>query len=175
MKIYVGELKREIGLSESYSFKFEGSPNAEHGDLAVFREPVTVEATLTNTGEGILADVSMKGSASLRCGRCLAKFETPIFSDFRVEYREGLRGEANEGDVASYSGDHIDLDEEIRQNLILSLPMRALCNEACKGLCPSCGADLNQGGCSCDGAPVDFRLAGLREFQARLRGRGGES
>ncbi|NPV71194.1 MAG: DUF177 domain-containing protein [Firmicutes bacterium] len=177
MRIYVGELKREVGLRESHSFVYEVPPAAEHGDLAMFDGPVKVETTLTNAGKGIIAEGRVEGVARLRCSRCLEEFTSPVSAEFKVEFREGAGLETvdDDEDVVRYSGDYVNLGEEIRQNLILSLPMKPLCDQACKGLCAQCGANLNEGECSCERRPVDPRLAGLEELQARLRGRGGES
>ena len=176
MRIYVGELKREVGLRESHSFMRDAPAVSERGDAAVFEGPVKVEATLTNAGEGIIAEAHAEGVARLRCSRCLEEFALPVRTEFRVEFREALPGENIEDkeDVVLYSGDYVDMDEELRQHLILALPMKPLCNEACKGLCPGCGANLNESNCSCETRPIDPRLAGLEELQARLKGRGGE-
>jgi uncharacterized protein len=118
--------------------------------------------------------VAVEGTARLRCSRCLEDFETGIRTGFTVEFRERVEGPEDE-DVQLYSGDYVDLGEQVRQNLILSLPMKPLCKPDCEGLCPQCGKNLNYGRCSCDGGPVDARLAALGEWLKARQGRGSES
>jgi uncharacterized protein len=68
--------------------------------------------------------------------------------------------------VAYHDGQHLDLGEMVREQLLLTTPMKRLCREDCKGRCPSCGADLNAGGCPCP-APepeADSRFAALKKL-----------
>src|SRR5438477_4632786 len=105
----------------------------------------------------------------LECGRCLELFEIPIESAFELRYvpastnaGEGER-EVEEDDLttAFYHDETLDLGELMHEQFVLALPMKPLCSENCKGLCPSCGTNLNKASCEC--APVwkDPRLAAL--------------
>jgi uncharacterized protein len=81
---------------------------------------------------------------------------------------EGER-EIEEDDLttAFYELDEIDLGQLMREQFYLSLPMKPLCGEACRGLCPSCGTNLNRGVCGCTNEWADPRLAALRELRTR--------
>jgi uncharacterized protein len=105
----------------------------------------------------------------LECGRCLEPFEIPVDSAFELRYipetansGEGER-EVEEDDLttAFYKNETLDLGELMHEQFVLALPMKPLCGESCKGLCPSCGTNLNKASCDC--APVwkDPRLAAL--------------
>jgi len=108
----------------------------------------------------------------LECGRCLDPFEIPIDAGFELQYvaAEENAGEG-EGEVAdddlttAYYRDHtIDLEELMREQFQLALPMKPLCSDDCRGLCPECGANLNTNPCDCKPSWVDPRLNGLSDL-----------
>jgi uncharacterized protein len=70
-------------------------------------------------------------------------------------------------DEETYSGKVIDLDPVVREQLLLSIPAYPVCRESCKGLCPVCGANLNDGDCGCDRRTPDPRWAGLEKFRQK--------
>ncbi len=109
------------------------------------------------------------------CSRCLEPFETPVDAPFDLRYQphaentgEGER-EIAEDDLttAFYEHDEIDLGQLMREQFYLSLPMKPLCREECRGLCSVCGTNLNRGACGCTHAWEDPRLAALRELRDR--------
>lgn len=111
----------------------------------------------------------------LPCGRCLEPFTMPVDQTFDLRYQphalntgEGER-ELEEDDLttAFYEHDEIDLGQLMREQFVLSLPMKPLCGEACRGLCPICGTNLNRGTCDCKPVWEDPRLAALRELKTK--------
>jgi uncharacterized protein len=107
----------------------------------------------------------------LECGRCLEPFEVPVDSAFELRYvpettatAGGDDDEVAEDDLttAYYRNDTLDLGELMREQFVLALPMKPLCSETCKGLCPECGTNLNKGTCDCKPAWTDPRLAALQ-------------
>jgi uncharacterized protein len=108
----------------------------------------------------------------LECGRCLEPFEIPVESAFELRYvpatqnaGEGER-EIEEDDLttAFYKNEALDLEELMREQFQLALPMKPLCSEDCKGLCPECGANLNRTTCTCAPKWEDPRLDALKNF-----------
>lgn len=103
------------------------------------------------------------------CDRCVAPVAVPVNAEFDVSYDPPDADEANEStelqadDLAAsvYTGESIDLDELAREQILLALPSRSLCREDCRGLCPTCGGDLNQQSCACEQQQTDPRWAGL--------------
>jgi uncharacterized protein len=106
----------------------------------------------------------------LPCSRCLEPFRLPVAAPFDLRYlpasevsSEGER-EVDDEDLETsyYENDAIDLNELLREQFYLALPMKPLCQEECQGLCAQCGTNLNTGKCDC--APVweDPRLAALK-------------
>jgi uncharacterized protein len=71
-------------------------------------------------------------------------------------------------DVGFYDGVRFDVDAMAVEQIVLTMPMRFVCDELCKGLCPNCGADLNQGPCLCKDEPGDPRMSVLKEFRRKM-------
>jgi DUF177 domain-containing protein len=116
----------------------------------------------------------------LECGRCLEAFEIPVDSAFELRYvpepTPSPAGQGNPGrgkDVerevaeddlttAFYRNETLDLGELMHEQFVLALPMKPLCSDACKGLCPTCGTNLNKGTCDCKPTWTDPRLVALQ-------------
>lgn len=110
------------------------------------------------------------------CSRCLAAFEQELSSRFTIIFREGTAALEDENEVelgeqdlvsASFSGDEIDLLPEIGEQVALAIPLKPLCADGCKGLCPVCGADMNVIPCSCSHQPVNLKLSALMDFKVQ--------
>ena len=106
----------------------------------------------------------------LECGRCLESFRVPVDSAFELRYvpaaanaGEGER-EVEEDDLttAFYKDERLDLGELMHEQFVLALPMKPLCSDSCKGLCPQCGTNLNKASCDCSPPWKDPRLAALQ-------------
>ena len=106
----------------------------------------------------------------LECSRCLKKFPYPLDLWIQAGYLSTgfLRGheehelKPEELDVIFYSGDTLQFDYLIREQIILAIPMHPLCAPACRGLCPRCGQDLNIGNCLCARIEPDPRFSVLK-------------
>jgi uncharacterized protein len=138
LRINIAELKREVG--RRLSVRVQGTFAPEDG------APVPCEAAvrLTNLGEAIAVEGQVTTVPRLTCSRCLETFEYPLAVRLDEEFSEHP-----DEDAFGYAGEVLDLGEAVRQALELALPMRAVCREDCRGLCPSCGHNLNQGPCGC--------------------------
>jgi uncharacterized protein len=109
----------------------------------------------------------------LTCSRCLEAFTWPVDAAFDLRYQphaantgEGER-EIEEDDLttAFYEDESIDLGQLMREQFYLALPMKPLCLEQCRGLCPTCGANLNHGTCACNVKWDNPRLAVLKTLK----------
>jgi uncharacterized protein len=106
----------------------------------------------------------------LPCSRCLEPFRLPIASSFDVRYLPAsaasadVEREVDDEDLETsyYRNDEIDLNELLREQFYLALPMKPLCAEECRGLCAQCGTNLNAGTCDCVPVWDDPRLAALK-------------
>jgi len=168
VKVDISGLKGEVGLSSEHAFHLPFIKGEGRED-AGFPGPVDVRVRLLNTGEGIVAEFHVRASCELPCSRCTRDASVSLEVEFSEEYRqEGTTKE--DSPYLAYDGDVIDLEEAVRQNLLLNLPMKVLCREDCAGLCPRCGADLAQGPCGCGPAGQDERWETLRQLKGTEEG-----
>ncbi len=107
------------------------------------------------------------------CSRCLEPMIVPVDASFDLRYQphstnvgdEEQEIEEDDLTTAFYEHDEIDLEQLMREQFYLALPMKPLCSDACKGLCPVCGTNLNKGACDCKRDWEDPRLAALKELR----------
>ena len=111
----------------------------------------------------------------LPCSRCLEPFRLPVDQAFDLRYHPQAEASSEtETEVAEedletsfYRDEQIDLNELLREQFYLALPMKPLCRDDCKGLCPQCGTNLNTGTCDCTSEWEDPRLAAMKQFKHR--------
>ncbi|MCX5850125.1 MAG: DUF177 domain-containing protein [Deltaproteobacteria bacterium] len=137
-------------------------------------EKVDVNCLITKTSGTVFIKGSFSALIDIDCSRCLERASLPIGSDFaytlypaQAESREDLELMPEELEVSYYQGDIIDLAPIICEQIILQIPMKVLCSEECKGLCPHCGANLNTSSCKCHLNFVDDRMAVLKNFRVK--------
>lgn len=133
MKVKLSEIPQEgLTLTEEFHPK---TMNLETDDLR-FTAPLRVSATFQKESDAVVVAVETHGQMSLTCGRCLEDYPAPYQGRFHLGY-------SVEGKVT------LDVTDDIRQEILLSYPVKFLCNESCQGLCLRCGKNLNEGRCSC--------------------------
>ncbi len=141
------------------------------------------------SGDDVFVSGRVEGRVSLPCYRCLKSVAEPFAGSFRVAYlprpenlRAGTEGdsegveagesvpediEGDDEDVFHHVKGSFDLLPMLREQLLVALPERALCNESCRGLCPTCGADLNVSGCDCPAKTGFSKFEKLRNLRIR--------
>jgi uncharacterized protein len=163
-------LKSESGAQRTYDV--EADITGIEQDL-VLTKPLTGKVRLLRTDSGILATGRLHTEACVPCRRCLEPLSVGIDIELEEEFRPSIdifTGSAiapadGEDDSARIDDRHIlDLTEVVRQNLLLAMPTSPLCRPDCRGLCPTCGANLNEEPCSCQREEEDPRLAVLRDL-----------
>jgi uncharacterized protein len=127
-----------------------------------------------------IQDIRLVGRLATRveryCDRCLEPVERRVDRGFDLLYRpQGIDGgqeeqsvPAVEAEIGYYSGEGLLLEDALREQVLLALPMKTVCREDCKGLCPRCGKNLNQEACSCP-APADARWEALGDLKQKLQ------
>jgi uncharacterized protein len=110
----------------------------------------------------------LSGTVATNCRRCLSDLEVPVQEDVHLIYADADDAEADDVDVFHVDprADDVDLRPAIREQWLLAVPAFPQCREDCKGLCPTCGADLNLGACSC-ASTTDSRWDALRAVRDR--------
>lgn len=156
--------------------------------------PSTLKASLRKVSGGVLLEGQFTAHLASECKRCLGGVELNLPVSFTLnlvpeslatgedfldddenegsmEKKERVQGESGgsfkleDADEELFDGKTINLDPIVREQLLLALPMNALCREDCQGLCPQCGINRNEAKCSCELKPVDPRLAPLKNIK----------
>ncbi|MBM4080346.1 MAG: DUF177 domain-containing protein [Planctomycetes bacterium] len=134
---------------------------AEMLGIATTDLPLTADVDVSLTAFKVQQAIHVSGTARttirIECARCLKEVPHALSSRFQMVFKESVAGDGRaeqqvgEGDVGItyFTGHEIEVGPEIRQSLLLAMPMRLLCKADCKGLCPQCGRDLNSGPCRC--------------------------
>jgi uncharacterized protein len=129
----------------------------------------------------IVADIRLRGRFAGRfqvpCARCVEPVEIPLGAEFDLIFRPaGADSEAPERSITApeteigyYQRDSLSLEDVLREQVILSLPVRTLCKPDCKGLCPRCGENRNNQLCSCEVGPSDPRWEALAGLRGRIK------
>ncbi len=134
---------------------------------------VGVAADIRKVNQNIFFSGSLETAFETSCSRCLETVTIPLQTEFRYtllpeapQGKEEIELRTEDLDVAYYTGEMIDLDPIVYEQILLQMPMKPLCRETCKGLCPYCGTYLNEGHCDCRG-PVDERFAVLKDLKIK--------
>jgi uncharacterized protein len=147
LKIRISQLSN--GLHE-YHLK---ARTAEIGLDSNFGPDVEVDAVLDKTARQLNLRAEVKSSGVFQCDRCLEDFSQPLSSRYNMLYvfdeLESSRYPPDEVQVIGVDTSSIDLAEDVRQVVVLSVPLKLLCKEDCKGLCPRCGTNRNFNTCDC--------------------------
>ena len=167
----------EIVIRQGMRVDYEvNQPSVEDPDLT-FAAPLKGRLTFDNGGDLINIHGGVDTVLTLACSRCLEPFEVPVDAAFELRYLpqghntgEGER-EIEEDDLttAYYRDGALDVIDLMREQFQLALPMKPLCSDACRGLCPDCGANLNRTTCGCAPRWEDPRLAPLKGLLDRQK------
>ncbi len=153
-----------------------GEIGFEHDDASL-QEPVATDFILTHKGKDLRVEGTIQTAIRFQCSRCLTEYTSPLKTRFDLCYLpqsdwkpdEEIELKYEDMDIAYYDGVALDVDLLVLEQIELMMPMKLVCREDCRGLCPSCGADLNQGACPCKSDSVDSRLAVLRDFRNKMK------
>lgn len=131
------------------------------GCITAIKPGPKAAGTVRNTAGLIYFEADLDAVLSCVCARCLKEFELPVHRHITAVLSEDEN--EDDPDVYALDGESVDVDEIIHTDFILNLNQSPLCREDCKGLCPKCGADLNEGPCGCK-PETDPRLAVLEQL-----------
>lgn len=133
--------------------------------------PMILNGQISKVHKGLFLDCTVEFSIEDNCARCLKELEVKLsypIQGFLIK-EEVNEDEVEEFDAYIYMNDEVDFMDIIEQTLDFNLPQKVLCSEGCKGLCLTCGTNLNEGACSCseianDEDVIDPRFAKLKEM-----------
>jgi uncharacterized protein len=185
----VNDLILAIDALEEANKPFEADLPREFLDSVLLAEPPTefhsggpslLSGRITKMGRQVLVQAKFELPLTTPCKRCLktvalhenVELIRTYAPEDQLKPHKEHKGDASEGsfepelvDQETYQGKELDLTPAVREQILLSLPAAPLCAEDCKGLCPKCGKDLNDGECGCDRAVLDPRWTALKGIQ----------
>ena len=134
-----------------------------------FAGPVELHLDVQQAGADVVVRGEVRGQAELSCRRCLATVHHGIDEELIFVYRAGVapvEAEAEEVYPLPEKGGTLDLTQAVREHVLLAVPEFVNCDEACRGFCPRCGANLNETTCECRTEEEDPRWAALRRLRS---------
>jgi uncharacterized protein len=185
MRVNIDEIK-EAGLARTWDVTREQTDEMVAGGPAGYRArgPTRVDVRLEKVERRVRVEAHAKATLTAACGRCLSPVALDVPVDFELTlvpsdghgdepHASRVRGkapvggsfDAKDAEEETYTGKVIDLDPMVREQVLLALPAYPVCKDDCKGLCPVCGANLNDRECGCDRHVPDPRWAGLKNVK----------
>ena len=158
--VSVADLLRRPGHRREFELRGPIGELSSAGTVVTAGDDVGVSLGLEAIPEGVVADGRITAPWQGECRRCLKEVRGSV----DVDFRELFEREPKEGETYALGHEEIDLDPLIREALLLALPLAPLCEADCQGICPTCGADLNEGQCGCPPAGRDPRWAALDDL-----------
>ena len=149
----------------------EAGPGAikPFADTVVSVDGVSIEVDIQKAGEEYFCQADVKVRITGECARCLTNYPTELAgrTDFIIcsdSEENRVRATEDSEDYVFLKGTDLraDISEPVRQTAVLSLSLKPLCSEDCRGLCPQCGTNLNEGTCDCVKESIDPRWEGLK-------------
>ena len=160
MQFSIAAQLKQPGLVGHYEADVHLPAQSYMGRTVAFHGPLHVEARYVYDGESLLVQGTVKTILDSVCALCTKEFQEPFSFDFEERF---VKDPDPEDECYPMGSEALDLTQAVLDNLFLNLPLQSLCKEDCKGVCQFCGANLNEGQCSCK-KPVDPRLEALKQL-----------
>ena len=143
----------------------------------IFTDPLDIRLGAKRLGEMVAVEGRVATTVRMTCNRCLCEYESVLRAGFNLTYTrrlpeefepavdEAVELQAEKIGLIPFSGEEIHLLEDVQSEIVMAIPMRPICSEYCKGLCPHCGGNLNEIDCRCKSPATDPRLAVLKDLK----------
>lgn len=129
--------------------------------------PLDVRLVAEAAGRDVVVRGRLTGTVAMSCRRCLAPVDARVEEDVTFVYREEAGGAEAESYALPERGNELDVGEAVREHVVLAVPRYVECSPSCRGLCPRCGTNLNEGSCECEVEEEDERWAPLRRLKGQ--------
>ena len=152
------------GETDIIDIDYSVAPPADFDDIR-FTGDISVRGRVKNMAGYMTLEISAAVPFTAHCSRCWKEIASEFTLDFskRIAEKNTLQNEDND-DYIIIEKNNIDIDSPLLEAILLEFPMTFLCKEDCRGLCPKCGKDLNEGDCSCPKKEIDPRLEILKKL-----------
>ena len=165
-------MKIKISGLENGTYEYDFKDDIEKIDLTKpFIGNYNTNVVLNKFDDQIILEASTTAGANFICDRCGREFMQFVRSKYKMIYLlRSIEDAEEEINITYLSPDThiINLSNDVRDYMILSIPMKRLCKEDCKGLCVKCGSDLNEKQCECEDSEIDDRWKVLTELKNKL-------
>lgn len=163
MKVNISDILKVEGASLNIEFDGKIEELNSMDPSFTFGGPVSFRGTMVNIGGVLKLDGKLHTVYSAKCYRCLKDITGTIDAEVMEDF---VNAEKNHDvDAYTYEGNQVAIDKVLKDNIILTLPMKQVCNESCKGLCPSCGINWNENQCNCkDNQSINPRMEILKSL-----------
>ena len=161
MKIQISDIVSGKGRHKNIDYTFEMNPFEFEGDIIKPVSSCSVQGDISSKDNILLLNINIKVNLEMNCSRCLDTFIYPI----DIDIEERFTNDSNSEDESIIVIDDVlDINEVVETSIISTLPIKRVCKTNCKGLCQTCGCNLNHGSCTCDKEDVDVRFEVLKGF-----------
>lgn len=167
MTIDVSAILKEIGGRIDINGEVKLSDTDFLGEMYRFDEPVSVKGHVSNTGKSLILKAECTGHVTTNCARCMRDIIVPVCFGVDENLVQDDGNVSADDDVILFEDVKIDIDDIIANNFLMNVEGKYLCKEDCKGLCQTCGADLNEGDCGCCHDTIDPRWASLIDIMEK--------
>lgn len=170
MFIDVSDIRKSPGRAFHFDFSETVEPLSVGMDEVALAGPVVVSVDVKNTGRVLIFSGHIRSDTKLLCSRCLEYYPYHLDVDFEEKFchASDVSDITEEGqdirEMHVFEGNRIDIDDMVTENILLSIPMKSICGENCRGLCAICGKNLNVEQCGCKVDDIDPRLSALKKF-----------
>ncbi|MEL7567464.1 MAG: DUF177 domain-containing protein [Dehalobacterium sp.] len=177
MEINVSKIKNISGKTMKIELKETASHLSMEGEEMKLLSPLEFSGDIENLGDRLNVAGEVHTRVELLCSRCMEVMSLEVdapFSEIFSNHRDVVEEEQEE-EIFFFEGDEIDIGSHVTRAILLELPMKALCKEECKGLCPECGVNLNFEKCQCVEDNIDPRFSALKKLMNQSSAEGGVS
>jgi len=166
-------MRLDLRQAKTEATEFQLSAMAEELELMIngvgFGEPIEATASIFKTGDEVIVEAQISTMVELECSRCLESFELYLNSKIKfiiqlLDINEAQDSNDDDFLILPKTVTEYDLSDRVREALILETPLKPLCSESCKGLCPMCGTNRNENECNCTPDKNDERWDALKQL-----------
>ncbi len=161
MKIQISDIISGKGRHKNIDYVFEMNPFEFEGDIIKPVSSCSVQGDISSKDNILLLNINIKVNLEMNCSRCLDTFIYPIDIDIEERF---TNNSDSEDEAIVVIDDVLDINEIVETSIISTLPIKRVCKTECKGLCQTCGCNLNHDSCTCDKDDVDVRFEVLKGF-----------
>jgi len=164
MKLNITDIIKANGNSMDIDFNETMESLNSIGNGLKFNQPVKFSGKLVNNSGVLKLEGRMTTGYTVQCVRCLADIAGKIDIKVDEDFVNSSSAKKGEDDVYTYEGNVLEIDKALIDNIVLSTQMKMVCSENCKGLCPKCGANLNEKECGCKDDVLNPHMAVLKDY-----------